>query len=60
MSTSDAQKRASTKYLKSLSSISIRVKPEFADQVRQRAQKKGLSMRAYLLDLIQQDMQDGK
>ena len=61
MPASEAQKRATAKYIKeNLQEIRFGVKLEQADQVKKRAQEKGLSVRAYLLDLIQQDMQDGK
>ncbi len=61
MPASEAQKRATAKYIKeNLQEIRFRVKFEQADQIKKRAQEEGLSVRAYLLDLIQQDMQDGK
>ena len=61
MPASEAQKRATAKYIKeNLQEIRFRVKFVQADQIKKRAQEKGLSVRAYLLDLIQQDMQDGK
>ena len=61
MPASEAQKRATAKYIKeNLQEIRFRVKFEQADQIKKRAQENGLSVRAYLLDLIQQDMQDGK
>ena len=61
MPASEAQKRATAKYIKeNLQEIRFRVKFEQADQIKKRAREKGLSVRAYLLDLIQQDMQDGK
>lgn len=57
MKTSESQKKATVKYLKTLTSISIRVKPEYATQIKQRANAKGLSLRAYILKLIDEDMQ---
>lgn len=56
MKTSEAQKEATKKYLKSLASISIRIKPEQADRIKKRAEEKGMSLRGYLLDLIEKDM----
>lgn len=58
MPASEAQKRATTKYIKAnLQEIRFRVKFEQAARIKQRAQEKGLSLRAYLLDLIEKDMQ---
>ncbi len=60
MSITDAQKRATVNYQKKLSSISIRVKPEVANDIKKRAEEKNLSLRAYILGLIEKDMQDAK
>lgn len=56
MPITEAQKRASINYQKKLSSISIRLKPEHLDKIKQRANQKGLSLRAYLLGLIEADI----
>ena len=57
MATSEAQKRATQKYMKeNLKEIRFRVKKEQAEAIEQFAQSKGLSLRAYLLELIEKDM----
>lgn len=56
MSTTDAQKRATINYQKKLSSISIRLKPEHAEKIKKRAEEQGMSLRAYILGLIERDM----
>lgn len=56
MPITEAQKRASINYQKKLSSISIRLKPEYLEKIKQRAKQKGLSLRAYLLNLIETDI----
>lgn len=45
----DAQRRATMKYQATLSSISIRVKPEEADRYRQAAADSGMSLREFIL-----------
>lgn len=60
MATSEAQKRATTKYIKeNLQEIRFRVKNEQAEQIRQYASSQGKSVRAYIVDLIEQDMKAG-
>ncbi len=56
----EAQKRATANYQKKLSSISIRIKPEQAEQIKKHAERKGLSLRAYILGLIEKDMQEAE
>lgn len=58
MAITEAQKRATANYQKKLSSISIRIKPEQAEQIKKHAERKGLSLRAYILGLIEKDMQE--
>lgn len=45
----EAQKKATTDYLKKLSSISIRVKPEEAEKYKSAASEQGLSLREFIL-----------
>lgn len=44
-----AQKKATTDYLKKLSSISIRVKPEEAEKYKAAAEDHGMSLREFIL-----------
>lgn len=48
----EAQKRATTAYLKTLTSISIRVKPEAAERYRRAAKKCGMSLREFILTCL--------
>lgn len=45
----EAQKKASVKYQSTLSSISIRVKPEIAEKYKNAAAKHGMSLREFIL-----------
>lgn len=45
----EAQKRATTKHLKTLSSISIRLKKEDAERYKDAAEKAGMSLREFLI-----------
>lgn len=45
----EAQKKATTEYLKTLSSISIRVKKEDAEKYKKAAEKCGMSLREFIL-----------
>lgn len=58
MPVSDAQKRATANYQKKLASISIRLKPEQAEKIKKQAELHGLSLRAYILGLIEKDMKE--
>lgn len=61
MATSDAQKKASIKYMReNLQELRFRVKTEQAEQIKAYAESKGLSLRAYLLALIEHDMAETK
>lgn len=54
-----AQKKANDKYLKAnYTELRFRVRNAQAAQIKQYAASKGLSLRAYLLGLISQDMGD--
>ena len=46
---SDAQKKAITKYLKKLKSITIRVSPEDHERYKRYCDKKKISMRSFML-----------
>lgn len=46
---SDAQKKAITKYLKKLKSITIRVSPEDHERYKRYCDKKNFSMRSFML-----------
>lgn len=57
MSVSESQKRATAKYLKKYyKELRFRVKKEQAYEIEQRAASLGLSFRAYVLGLIEEDM----
>lgn len=45
----EAQKKATTDYLKKLTSISIRIKPEDAEKYKNAASVCGLSLREFIL-----------
>ena len=56
MATSEAQKRATMKHLaENYTELRFRVKKEEAKEIKARAEAKGMSLRAYLLDLIEKD-----
>lgn len=57
MAVSEAQKRATAKYLKEqYKELRFRVKKEQAQAIEARAAALGLSFRAYVLGLIEKDM----
>ncbi len=57
MALTEAQKRATAKHLKEhYKELRFRVKKEQAAKIEDFAASKGLSLRAYLLGLIEQDM----
>ena len=57
----DAQRKASKKYLDKLDEIRIRIKQDGTkEQIAAVAKKRGLSINAYILGLIEKDMQDAK
>lgn len=59
MALTPSRKKANDKFLKdNYSSICFRVKTSQAAQIKQYVASKGLSLRAYLLGLISQDMGD--
>lgn len=45
----DAQAKATKEYLKTLSSVSIRIKKEERDKYMKAAEKAGMSLRAFIL-----------
>ena len=57
MPTSEAQKRATQKYISAnLQELRFRVKIQDAEKIKAHAASKGLSLRAYLIHLIESDM----
>ena len=57
MAYTEAQKRATMKYMKEkLHEIRFRVPKEQAEKIKLHAEEKGLSVRAYILGLIENDM----
>lgn len=50
----DAQARATKEYLKTLVSISIRVKKEEKDRYNKAAKKAGMSLRSFLLQSMEE------
>lgn len=53
-----AQKKATTEYLKTLSSISIRVKPEEAERYKDAASRAGMSLRGFLLTSMDEKIEN--
>ncbi|HIY60637.1 MAG TPA: cag pathogenicity island protein [Candidatus Eisenbergiella pullistercoris] len=45
----EAQKEATKKYLSSLKNLSIRVKPEEADRLKNEANRRNMSLRSFIL-----------
>lgn len=45
----EAQKEATKKYLSSLKNLSIRVKPEEADRLKNEANRRNMSLRSFVL-----------
>lgn len=59
MKTSEAQKRASIKYMKEKQDeIKFRVPIGEKEKIRAHAQSKGLALTAYIKDLIKKDMEE--
>lgn len=56
MAVSDAQKKATSKYFGKLDEIKIRVPKGQKAEIQAHAQKKGLSLNAYIVSLIEKDM----
>ena len=57
----DAQRKASKKYLDKLDEIRIRIKHDGTkEQIAAVAKKRGLSINAYILGLIEKDMQSAE
>lgn len=57
MATSEAQKKATAKYLSnSCDEIKIRVKKGQKALIQAKAEKKGLSLNSYIVSLIEKDM----
>lgn len=58
MATSEAQKKASIKYMKdNLEEVRFRVPIGDKDKIRSYAESKGLSLTAYIKTLIERDME---
>ena len=55
--TTDAQKKATAKYLAGKKTFTIRVDPEEAEQIQKAAEKQGKSVNAYILDAVQARME---
>ena len=55
----EAQKKATTEYLKKLSNISIRVKEEEYNQIKAFAESKGMSLRAFILQAVHNEIERG-
>lgn len=61
MAYTEAQKRANIKYLKEKTDdIRIRVPKGKKDEYKQQAESKGESLNAYIIRLIEQDIQNDK
>lgn len=60
MSTSDAQKKATNKYLEKFEDIKIRVPKGNRDKYKEYAASKGMSLNNLIIALIEQDMINNK
>lgn len=60
MSTSDAQKKATNKYLEKFEDIKIRVPKGCRDKYKEYAAYKGMSLNNLIISLIEQDMTNKK
>lgn len=54
MALSDTQRKANDKYLKTLANVSFRVKPEQAQRYKDAAAAAGKSLRAYILEALEE------
>ena len=60
MAYTEAQKRATMKYReKNYARINLDLKREKKEQYRAQAAKRGLSLNAYIVQLIEKDMEEG-
>ncbi len=60
MAYTEAQKRATMKYReKNYARINLDLKREKKEQYRAQAEKRGLSLNAYIISLIEKDMKEG-
>lgn len=60
MAYTEAQKRATMKYReKNYARINLDLKREKKEQYRAQAEKRGLSLNAYIIQLIEKDMKEG-
>ena len=57
MAVTEAQKRATAKYRKTLTSVSIRIKPEQHKRYKDAAEAAGVPLRAYILEALEEKMQ---
>ena len=59
MAYNETAKRATIKYQKEhLSRIILDVKKDKKEEYRKRAEEKGMSLRAYIIELIEKDMEN--
>lgn len=56
----EAQRRATDNYNKTLKNIGIRVKPEMYDRIKNAADAANLSIRAYLLQAVEEKINKDK
>lgn len=56
MAITDAQKKATNKYFEKLDEFKVRVPKGQKELIQARAQSKGLSLNAYIISLIEKDM----
>lgn len=56
MAITDAQKKATNKYFEKLDEFKVRVKKGQKEIIQAHAQEKGLSLNAYIVSLIEKDM----
>ena len=55
----EAQKEATKKYLSSLKNLSIRVKPEEADRLKNEANRRNMSLRSFILLAVNEKIERG-
>lgn len=56
LKTKDSMRKAIDKYNSKFAEIKIRVKPDVKDKIKARAEEKGMSVQAYIISLIDNDV----
>ena len=56
LKTKDSMRRAIDKYNSKFAEIKIRIKPDVKDKIKSKAQQNGMSLQAYIISLIETDL----